>query len=511
MRTKQALKNTITSILLQVVTVIPGIIIPQMFTALYGSAVNGLVTSISQFITYMGLVEAGIGAAGMVALYRPLADNDTQAVNGVISAARTFYLRSGMIFLLLIGGLILFYPFAVRTEITDFSFIRMMIVVLSLNGVVDYFFLGKYRVLLLADQKGYVISVAQIIGTVVMTVASIVLIQLKASAIAVKGVTAAVYILRGVVVALYVRRYYPHLSFRAKPNMASLGQRWDALLHQVVGMVVNNTDIVLLTLLLSQNALVEVSVYGVYNMVTYSLSSVMNAFSNGLGAGFGQVISKNEDEVLRRSFSSYEYVFFIIVFAVYSCMAVLVHPFIGLYSASFSDGGVYVRWSLVILFTLSGLVQSLRLPGLTIICAAGHYRQTRSRAILEAVINLGLSLALIRPLGINGVLIGTCASYLYRSTDVIVYTAKNFLSGTLGKTAKRLLRNLVAAGGMVALGLVVLPQWAGSWGSWVASSLVFGVLDAGVLLGVNVLFERDEFKRFVTRIKEILVRRSAKA
>ena len=511
MRTKQALKNTITSILLQVVTVIPGIIIPQMFTALYGSAVNGLVTSISQFITYMGLVEAGIGAAGMVALYRPLADNDTQAVNGVISAARTFYLRSGMIFLLLIGGLIVFYPFAVRTEITDFSFIRMMIVVLSLNGVVDYFFLGKYRVLLLADQKGYVISVAQIIGTVVMTVASIVLIQIKASAIAVKGVTAAVYILRGVVVALYVRRHYPHLSFRAKPNMSSLGQRWDALLHQVVGMVVNNTDIVLLTLLLSQNALVEVSVYGVYNMVTYSLSSVMNAFSNGLGAGFGQVISKNENEVLRRSFSSYEYVFFIIVFAVYSCMAVLVHPFIGLYSASFSDGGVYVRWSLVILFTLSGLVQSLRLPGLTIICAAGHYRQTRSRAILEAVINLGLSLALIRPLGINGVLIGTCASYLYRSTDVIVYTAKNFLSGTLGKTAKRLLRNLIAAGGMVALGLMVLPQWAGNWGSWVASSLLFGAVDAGVLLGVNVLFERDEFKRFVARIKEILVRRSAKA
>ena len=145
MRTKQALKNTITSILLQLVSIVPGIVIPQLFIAAYGSPVNGLVTSISQFITYMGLVEAGIGAAGMVALYRPLADNDVGTINGIISAARTFYLRSGAIFVVLIGALVAFYPFAVKSEITDVSFIRTMIVVLSLNGVVDYFFLGKYR------------------------------------------------------------------------------------------------------------------------------------------------------------------------------------------------------------------------------------------------------------------------------------------------------------------------------------------------------------------------------
>ena len=266
-----------------------------------------------------------------------------------------------------------------------------------------------------------------------MMVVSIVLIELGVSAILVKFSTAVIYILRAAAVALYVRRHYSHLTFRAKPKMSALAQRWDALLHQVVSMVVNNTDVVLLTLLLSQNAMVEVSVYGVYNTVAYALSSVMNAFTNGLGAGFGQVISKKETDVLRRSFSNYEYVFFLIIFLVYTCMAVLLHPFITLYSSSFSDSENYVRWSLVALFTLSGLLQSLRMPGLTIITAAGHYRQTRGRAILEAAINLGLSLALIWPLGVNGVLIGTCASYLYRSTDVILYTAKHFLPGTLKK------------------------------------------------------------------------------
>ena len=59
MRTKLAMKNMVFSLLLELATAISGIIVPRFFTALYGSAVNGLVTSINQFITYMTLVEAG--------------------------------------------------------------------------------------------------------------------------------------------------------------------------------------------------------------------------------------------------------------------------------------------------------------------------------------------------------------------------------------------------------------------------------------------------------------------
>ncbi len=511
MRTKQAFKNTITSILLQLVSIVPGIVIPRLFTALYGSAVNGLVTSISQFITYMGLVEAGIGAASMVALYRPLADKDVGSINGIISAAKAFYMRSGMIFVVLLCALVAFYPYAVESEITDVTFIRTMIVVLSLNGVVDYFFLGKYRVLLMADQRGYVISIAQMVGTIATMVASIVLIELEASAILVKFSTAVIYILRAVAVAIYVRRHYSHLSFRAKPNMSALGQRWDALLHQVVGMVVNNTSVVLLTLLLKVNALVEISVYSVYNLVTYSLSSVMNAFTNALSAGFGQVISTNENDVLRRSYSSYEYALFLITFIMYSCMATMLHPFVSIYTATYSDGGNYVRWSLVVLFTLSGLLQSLRMPGLTLIMAAGHYRQTRGRAILEAAINLVVSLALIGPLGLNGVMIGSCVSYLYRSTDVIVYVARHFVPGTLKKTVQRLLRNFVASGVMIALGIMFLPQWTDSWIVWALATVGFGIVDCAVLVGVNLLFEPAEFKELIGRVKGIVTRKGSKA
>ena len=212
MRTKLALKNTITSLILQLVLALSGFIIPRFFTELYGSSMNGLVNSISQFISYINLVEAGISASVIVSLYKPIAENDTSQINRVLPAAKKFYRKSGFLFLLLVGLLILVYPYVIKNEISNSAFIRMMIFVLSISGLVDYFILGKYRVLLQADQRSYVISYAQIVGTVIMTIVSIIQIKLECSALAVKLTAASIYILRSLIVVFYARRKYKYLK-----------------------------------------------------------------------------------------------------------------------------------------------------------------------------------------------------------------------------------------------------------------------------------------------------------
>lgn len=504
MRTRQAFKNMMTSLLLQMTLAISGIIVPRLFTEVYGSTVNGFVSSVSQFITYMFLVEAGIGAAGTVALYGPLAKKETDNVSEIVAGAKSFYMRSGWIFAALVAALMVVYPMIVADEIADTGFVRVMIFILCINGIIDYFYLGKYRVLLRADQKEYIISLIQIAGTIVMTIVSVILIQMNVSALIVKAVAAIVYILRSLAVGVYVKMKYKWIDFHAKPNLQAFDQRWAALLHQVVGMIVTNTDVVLLTLLLKDNALVEVSVYSAYSLVAYALSGLMNSISNGLGAGFGQVISQKETGVLRKSFNDFEYLYFLLIFIAYTCMGILLYPFIKLYSVSFADAEVYVRWSLVALFTLCGLFQSIRLPGLTIICAAGHFKQTETRAILEAVINLGVSIALIGSLGIVGVLIGTCMSYLYRTTDVIVYNAKNFLSGSLSKTWLRLLRNFITAGIAVFVGIKVIPETVSGWLGWFVIAMAAGIGVTILFCLVNVVAEPKEFKVVVGRFKSIL-------
>ena len=51
-----------------------------------------------------------------------------------------------------------------------------------------------------------------------------------------------------------------------------------------------------------------------------------------------------------------------------------------------------------VLFMLIGFANNIRIPCLTMINAAGHFKETQWRAILEAVINITVSLLLIKPL-----------------------------------------------------------------------------------------------------------------
>ena len=504
MRTKQAMKNAVTSIFLQLVLALSGIIVPRFFITLYGSAVNGLVSSISQFITYINLVEAGISAAGTVALFKPMADNDIKSTNGIMAAANKFYRQSGMIFSALIVLLVVFYPFAVVNEITDVGFIRTMIAVLAISGLVDYFILGKYRMLLTADQRGYIVYIAQILGTVLMTVVSIVMMELKFSALAVKGVAAAIYILRSVAVVIYARRHYKGLSFKEKPDMAAFDQRWAALVHQITGMVVTNSAIILLTLMVERDALVAVSIYNTYNLVAWALASVITAIQSGLSAGFGQIISNKEYDVLKKSYSTYEYLCYVFVFIVYACMGVLLYPFIKIYSIDFADAALYPQWSIVLFFTLSGFLQAMRMPPQTLINSAGHDKETRSRAIIETVINLGVSLVLVRPLGIVGVLIASCASHAYRLIDVIIYTERHFVRGSIKTTLFRIARNAAALGLATWAGVSLIPSDCTGWISWFLSAVVFGVCACVVFIAVNVIFEPQEAKATVKRIKDII-------
>ena len=336
MRSEQAFKNMAANLFLQIVVFISGIILPRFILQAYGSSINGMITSVNQFLTYLGLAEAGVATASVVALYTPLALGRKDEVNSILSAARKFYNRSGVLFLSLTAVLVFIYPFFISGQL-DNSLVRWMIVVLAGSTLVDYFFLGKYRVLLMANQEGYVVALIQSAGTVANMVVSIGLIYAGASVLAVKAVATGVYVLRLFLVKAYAKKKYPDLDFHAQPAEGALKQKNAALFHQVVTIIVNNTDTTILTICLGSRSLLEVSVYGIYMLVVNAVNQLLTSFSNGLTAGFGEVIARREEETLKKSYSDYEYMFFLIFFVVVACMGVLLIPFISVYTIDMKD------------------------------------------------------------------------------------------------------------------------------------------------------------------------------
>ena len=84
-------KNMILSIICKVIMIVTGLIVQKYVLSSFGSDINGLYSSITQFLTYLILLESGIGTASIQALYKPLASSNWDSVSAVIAATKQHY------------------------------------------------------------------------------------------------------------------------------------------------------------------------------------------------------------------------------------------------------------------------------------------------------------------------------------------------------------------------------------------------------------------------------------
>ena len=144
---------------------------------------------------------------------------------------------------------------------------------------------------------------------------------------------------------------------------------------------------------------------------------------------------------------------------------------------------------------------------MTIICAAGHYKETRYQAILEAVINITVSLGLVWKFGMAGVLLGTVCSYGYRSFEIVFYTSRHLVKGCAKKSMFRIFRNVLVVALLCIVGIYVIPQNMASFITWFLYAIGMGAVSVFTIVGVNYVVEPDEFKELVLRGKGIVNRK----
>ena len=87
-RNKNLKLNTISSLGYQLVNIICNFILPRLILGAYGSVVNGLVNSITQFLQVIGFLELGVGSVVQSALYKPLAEKNYESVSKVVASAQ---------------------------------------------------------------------------------------------------------------------------------------------------------------------------------------------------------------------------------------------------------------------------------------------------------------------------------------------------------------------------------------------------------------------------------------
>ena len=160
-RSKKAILNLASQFLLQVTTAVCGFIVPKLILEAFGSETNGLVSSITQFLAIITLMETGVGSVAKTAFYKPLASGDGRAISGVYNATESFFRKIAVVFAAYCVLLAVVFPF-INESGFDFWFTATLVLILGLTSFAQYYFGMSYTLALNADQLSFINAVKDV-------------------------------------------------------------------------------------------------------------------------------------------------------------------------------------------------------------------------------------------------------------------------------------------------------------------------------------------------------------
>ncbi|SDW69843.1 Membrane protein involved in the export of O-antigen and teichoic acid [Kandleria vitulina] len=430
--------NTSTALFQQVATVICGFILPRMILKTYGSSVNGLISSITQFVGIISFLELGVGSIVQSALYAPLSKHDTNEISMIWVSANRFFKNLARILLAYIILLICIYPKFVEKSF-DIFYTSLLIAAMSISWFSQYYFGIVNGLVLKADQRGYVLYLTQSITLILNTIACCILMTLSVNIQMVKLTTSVIYLCRPLILYIYVKNHYcinKKISYSKDP----IKQKWNGVAQHVAAVVLDGTDTIVLTVF---STLESVSIYSVYYLVVSGLRQLFLTISNPIQAAMGALWVQENKEPFMKKFRFVEWSIHTLVDFVFGCTFILIVPFVKIYTSGVHDTNYDVPL-FAALIVIANICFSLKMPYYEIaVKACNHYKQTQRSFVIATTVNIVVSIATVYKYGLIGVAIGTIIAMLYQLLWMANYVYKNILHLGLSRFWKQLFVDVI--------------------------------------------------------------------
>lgn len=487
--------NLISSLIYQVVLISLSFLLPRLYLENFGSEVNGVLSTIKQIFTYMCLLEAGVGLATTQALYKRIGENDFSSANAVLSATDSYYKKTGVVYSAIVLVIAVVYAYFIPTSINS-NVLFFIVILNAIPSLFSYFVQAKYRILMEVDGRKYVINNSETLLQLASNVGKILVLLLTDSLILIQLVYCVIALVQLAFLYFYAKRRYKWLNLKTKPDFSAISQKNSVLVHQISGMVFNNTDVILISFLCDFKA---VSIYAIYNIFFSQVQNFITSVVSSFTFALGQMFHTNREK-FDKLFNAYETFYIMITYVIYTLMAVFLLPLIQLYTSGINDAE-YTNVFLVLLFVIMNLIANSKLPINGVIEYSGDFEKTRSHAIWEMIINLTVSVVAIICIGICGAILGTIAALLYRGIVTIYHSNKKVLKRSQMCTYKKILVN----GAVFALIMAVFFVDTFSNTSFL-KLLLYGILHsiwiAALYLIVNFIFNKSAFTTVIELFRE---------
>lgn len=406
-RTKNSIINSTASITTQVVTVLMDFVVKTIFISVLGSTYLGINGLFSNIITLLSLADLGIGVAIPYSLYKPLAKGDKEKIKSLMKYYSKVYSIIGFVVLAIGLSLTPFLPLIIKNMPDNIPHIYLIYMMFVTHSALSYLFVYK-RFLIDSDQKGYIVSRITLICNVLLNVVRVTLLLITHDFILYLGCSILFVLIQNIWYSKKADLLYPYLKDKNvkdldKKDLNEINKNIKSLfIYKIGNVIANGTDNIIISKFIG---LITVGLYSNYLLIISSVNNVVSQIFNAITASIGNLIATNNE----RSKQVYEKLNFF-NFYIYSlcavCLFILLNPFIYLWIGSDYLLSGIVSALLALNFYTSGMgsvTNSFR-------TAYGLFYIAKFRPIVMVILNILISIILVGPFGVAGVVAGTIIS-----------------------------------------------------------------------------------------------------
>lgn len=410
-RTKNSIKNSIITVITQVLIILISFVGRTIFIRCLGTdylGINGLFTNILSILSF---AELGVGTAIIYSLYKPVAEKDEKKISAYVNLYAKAYRVIGII-ILIVGVLIIpFLPNLIKDfEKYENINIRLVYIMFLVNSSMTYFYSYK-RSLIVANQKKYIDSINRIVCLVLLNIIQILILYKTKNYILYLLIQIIFSILENIVITLIANKLYPFLNKYKKEKITTTEKKdlvknvKSLVMHKVGSTIVSNTDNLLISAYIGLNI---VGIYSNYSMIITAIKTVLNQMFSSITASVGNLNVEENYEKSNNIFSVILFGNFWIVCVISTTILAILNDFIILWVGKEYLLGLPVLIVIVVNFFLYEMRQTLFIYKNTY----GLFQYDKYIPIVESIINLVTSIVLLKIWGIMGIFIGTIISTL---------------------------------------------------------------------------------------------------
>ncbi len=417
-RTEYSVMNTSVAFVAQAAAILMGFFTRVVFTRTLSEGyvgINGLFTDI---LNILSLSELGVGTAITFALYEPIAKNDIKKQQILMQMFRSFY-RMTAAFVLGAGLLLVPFLNILMKDRPDVDHLLLIYLLYLSNSVISYLLIYK-KTLVSAHQLNYLTVLYHNGFLVLQDICQILVLLLTGNFILFLIVAILCTFMGNVCMSKKADELFPYLKEKCTEKLPEnekqeIGKNVRAMMmHKLGNVVVNNTDNLLIS---SFVGVVSAGVYSNYFLIIGSVRQVLDQALQGVTASVGNLGAMEVEEKVQKVFG----LLFFIGQWVYGfaaiCLFELLNPFVEL---AFGKKYLFTR-EIVLILCVNFFINGTRKAVIIFKESMGAFWYDRYKAVVEAALNLVISIVLVLKFGIFGVFAGTFFSTVLTSVWVEPY------------------------------------------------------------------------------------------